>query len=163
MHRFSQLATQSEATAAEHAARFLGSQNPALMKRNVLASFANILLLPVTIVPRTVNALVTTGSTAAVNGIAMLNPQRWGAQAASGYSTDFNGKTNELLFDSADQNEEKEEEKEKQRGWHGLLSLKLSWNLLFDSLDLFSCNTRRTVINNGNDCFKPFNFPSVII
>ncbi|KAF8513593.1 exocyst complex component Sec10-like protein [Hysterangium stoloniferum] len=109
------LATQSEATAADHAARFLGSQNPALMKRNVLASFTDILLLPVTIVPRTVNALVTTGSTAAVNGIAMLNPQRWGAQTANGYSTDFNGKTGELLFDDTDQNEQEKEEESARR------------------------------------------------
>lgn len=49
------------------------------------------MLLPVTIVPRTVGAvgaIVTTGSTAAVNGIAMLNPARWGAAvstSSSGY------------------------------------------------------------------------------
>ena len=51
-----------------------------MLKRNVLASFTNILLLPVTIVPRTVGAVggaLMTGGTAAVQGIAMLNPQRW--------------------------------------------------------------------------------------
>ena len=37
--------------------RFLGTSNPAAVKRNVLASFTNILLLPVTIVPRTVGAV----------------------------------------------------------------------------------------------------------
>jgi recyclin-1 len=42
----------------------VASQNPALVKRNVLAGFTDVLLLPVTIVPR---------------GIAMLNPQRWTA------------------------------------------------------------------------------------
>jgi recyclin-1 len=75
-------------------ARFLGSHNPALMKRNLLASFTDVLLLPVTIVPRTVGAAVgaafTTGGTAAAQGIAMLNPQRWagtgGMSSESGYS-----------------------------------------------------------------------------
>jgi recyclin-1 len=39
-----------------------------------------VLLLPVTIVPKTVGAVggaLVTGGTAAVQGIAMLNPQRW--------------------------------------------------------------------------------------
>ncbi|KAI5995727.1 exocyst complex component Sec10-domain-containing protein [Pisolithus marmoratus] len=69
-------------------ARFLDSQNPALAKRNVLASFTDILLLPVTIVPRAVGAGVgalgtNVGSglnamgTGMVQGISMLNPQRW--------------------------------------------------------------------------------------
>ena len=56
------------------------------MKRNVLASFTDVLLLPVTIVPRTTvavgkafGAALTQGGNAAVQGIAMLNPQRWGA------------------------------------------------------------------------------------
>lgn len=75
--------------------RFLGSQNPALMKRTVLASFTDVLLLPVTIVPRAVGAgvgavgAIGTGvgaaigtsvgavGTGVVQGIAMLNPQRW--------------------------------------------------------------------------------------
>lgn len=51
------------------------------MKRNVLAGFRDVLLLPVTIVPLTVsygvNAIVT-GGTQAVNGLSMLNPQKWG-------------------------------------------------------------------------------------
>lgn len=76
------------------------------MKRNVLASFTDILLLPVTIVPRTVGAFVTTSSSAAVNGISMLNPQRWGAQAANGYSADFNEKNGDLLFENADEEED---------------------------------------------------------
>ncbi|KAI0752975.1 exocyst complex component Sec10-domain-containing protein [Daedaleopsis nitida] len=71
----------------EHA-RFLGSHNPAQVKRTVLASFTNVLLLPVTIVPRTVGkavgAAITTGSSAAVQGIQMLNPQRWGATPTTG-------------------------------------------------------------------------------
>ncbi len=79
------------------------------MKRNVLASFTDVLLMPVTIVPRAVGALVTTGGTAAVNGIAMLNPQRWvgGAKAnqaqAEGYSTSFDMKMDESLFDEEEE------------------------------------------------------------
>lgn len=47
-----------------------------------------------TIVPRTVGAVggaIMTGGTAAAQGIAMLNPQRWGGStaASSGYSRDL--------------------------------------------------------------------------
>ena len=85
------LPSTASPTTAE-TARFLGSHNPAQVKRTVLASFTDVLLLPVTIVPRTVGkavgAAITTGSSAAVQGIAMLNPQRWGATgASSGTST----------------------------------------------------------------------------
>lgn len=72
--------------------RFLGSHNPAQVKRNVLASFTNVLLLPVTIVPRTVGAVgaaLTTGGTAAVQGITMLNPQRWGGGSGGGISMGY--------------------------------------------------------------------------
>ncbi|KAI0701854.1 exocyst complex component Sec10-like protein [Cytidiella melzeri] len=75
-------------TATHEQARFIGSHNPAQVKRNVLASFTDVLLLPVTIVPRTTMAVgkafgaaLTTGGTAAAQGISMLNPQRWGASA----------------------------------------------------------------------------------
>ncbi|EGN91831.1 hypothetical protein SERLA73DRAFT_127958 [Serpula lacrymans var. lacrymans S7.3] len=74
------------------ATRFLNSHNPAQVKRNVLASFTDILLLPVTIVPRTVGAVgavLTTGGNAAVQGIAMLNPQRWVGGEQRGYSKDL--------------------------------------------------------------------------
>lgn len=67
------------------------------MKKNVLASFTDVLLLPVTIVPRTTVAVgkafgtaLTTGGAAAVQGIAMLNPQRWGATASN--NSNANGK-----------------------------------------------------------------------
>ena len=57
--------------------RFLSSQNPAQIKRNVLASFTSVLLLPVTIVPRAVgtvgDAIVTGGKS-----LRMLNPAKWG-------------------------------------------------------------------------------------
>ncbi|KAJ9125540.1 hypothetical protein QFC22_000501 [Naganishia vaughanmartiniae] len=65
---------------------FLSSSNPDQVKRNVLAGFRDVLLLPVTIVPLTVsygvNAIVT-GGTQAVNGLSMLNPQKWGGQTAA--------------------------------------------------------------------------------
>lgn len=78
--------------------RFLSSYNPAQEKRNVLTSFTNVLLLPVTIVPRTVNAVggaLITGGSAAVQGIAMLNPQRW----AGGMSSTSTGGTYSRSFD----------------------------------------------------------------
>jgi recyclin-1 len=91
--------------------RFLASHNPALVKRNVLASLTNLLLLPVTIVPRTVGvvseALKTSGS-AAAQGIAMLNPQRLGSGGATNgkNSTDLE-KDGRTLFE-ADEDEVKQ-------------------------------------------------------
>ncbi|KAG9218157.1 hypothetical protein CCMSSC00406_0008096 [Pleurotus cornucopiae] len=90
-------------------ARFLGSHNPAQVKRNVLASFTSVLLLPVTIVPRTVGAVgaaLTTGGSAAVQGISMLNPQRWGGSAPSdGYSKKLD-QDGGALFEVGDDDED---------------------------------------------------------
>jgi recyclin-1 len=76
----SAVATPAPRAGANSGPQFLTSQNPDQVKRNVLASFRDILLIPVTIVPRTVtfgvNAIVS-GSTHAVSGLAMLNPQKW--------------------------------------------------------------------------------------
>lgn len=77
----SQLDESGEAQRAQSSGpTFLTASNPDQVKRNVLAGFKDVLLLPVTIVPRTVtfgvNALVS-GSTQAVNGLSMLNPQKW--------------------------------------------------------------------------------------
>ena len=95
--------SQTQATPAQSS--FIGSQNPALMKRNVLASFTDVLLLPVTIVPRAVGAgveavgaigtgvgaAIGTGvgavGTGVVQGIAMLNPQRWVGNVDGGAGT----------------------------------------------------------------------------
>jgi len=107
------LSPTSPTTPATPTTRFLGSHNPALVKRNLLASFTDVLLLPVTIVPRTVGAAVgaalTTGGTAAAQGIAMLNPQRWsgrGVQVGRG-NTRGSGKEEEgvhmLLEDGEDE------------------------------------------------------------
>ncbi|ORY33405.1 exocyst complex component Sec10-domain-containing protein, partial [Naematelia encephala] len=75
-----QLGSTGGVAAPASAPTFLTASNPDQVKRNVLAGFRDALLLPVTIVPRTVtfgvNALVT-GSTQAVSGLAMLNPQKW--------------------------------------------------------------------------------------
>lgn len=84
--------------------RFLDSQNPALAKRNVLASFTDVLLLPVTIVPRAVGAGVgaigsNVGSglgamgSGVVQGISMLNPQRWMGTGESARSFSINETT----------------------------------------------------------------------
>ena len=78
----SQLGTNSSTPSVHNAApTFLNASNPDQVKKNVLAGFRDVLLLPVTIVPRTVtygvNALVS-GSSQAVSGLSMLNPQKWG-------------------------------------------------------------------------------------
>ncbi|KAI0759399.1 exocyst complex component Sec10-like protein [Trametes elegans] len=86
--QLSEHALPTDTTPNAETARFLGSHNPAQVKRTVLASFTDVLLLPVTIVPRTVGkavgAALTTGGSAAVQGISMLNPQRWGGTGTSG-------------------------------------------------------------------------------
>lgn len=104
-------------------ARFLGSHNPAQVKRTVLASFTDVLLLPVTIVPKTVGAVgavLQTGGNAAVQGIAMLNPQRWVSSGLTnssggtgqGYSRKF-GDDGEMIFEAgADEDDEAEKTKE---------------------------------------------------
>lgn len=128
INNLSQLSQQTTSPAnAQEQARFISSHNPAQVKRNVLASFTDVLLLPVTIVPRTtvavgraVGAALTTGGTAAVQGISMLNPQRWGAAAThrstesarEGY-VDFAKGTDTTLFDVGvddDEDEDKDED-----------------------------------------------------
>jgi len=127
-------------TTSPEQVRFLGSQNPAQVKRTVLASFTDVLLLPVTIVPRTVGKAVgaafTSGSSAAVQGISMLNPQRWGAAGGvsgssqrgskalsrlSGwgakeseknwYTQDFNKSGDETLFEIGEVDDEEKQER----------------------------------------------------
>ncbi|KAH7929274.1 hypothetical protein BV22DRAFT_1144106 [Leucogyrophana mollusca] len=103
--------TPNPSTSSTHTqTRFLTAQNPALVKRTVLASFADVLLLPVTIVPRAVGGVgnavagavggavggvgsVAAGvGSAAVQGIAMLNPQRWvGGGGGGGYERGVGG------------------------------------------------------------------------
>jgi recyclin-1 len=77
----------------------LTASNPDQVKRNVLAGFRDVLLLPVTIVPRTVtfgvNAIVSGGSHA-VNGLSMLNPQKWAGSTSAQLVKDKDG---DVIFD----------------------------------------------------------------
>lgn len=83
------------------------------MKRNVISSFTDVLLLPVTIVPRAVGGVVMAGGNAAVQGIAMLNPQRWaGSQSsaqANGYTKRFDEEDG-TVFQIGPEDEEEEEQ-----------------------------------------------------
>ncbi|KAJ3874198.1 exocyst complex component Sec10-like protein [Lentinula edodes] len=129
-----QQASERHNNLGDVSARFLTSHNPSQVKRNVLASFTSVLLLPVTIVPRTVGAVggaLVSGGTAvggaAAQGIAMLNPQRWGGAGGGGWGISNvpegyqkqRGQGNEMMFeigedeDDEDEQKEKEEEKEK--------------------------------------------------
>ena len=85
----------------------------------MLTSFTNVLLLPVTIVPRTVGAVgaaLTTSGNVAVQGIAMLNPQRWGGSVQNGYSRDLisNDRNGQILYEREDEDEDDLSPKEKQ-------------------------------------------------
>ncbi|KAJ7134384.1 exocyst complex component Sec10-domain-containing protein [Mycena epipterygia] len=106
-----QMAEQT--TGGASSTRFLSSHNPAQVKRNVLASFTSVLLLPVTIVPRAVGGALMTGGNAAVQGIAMLNPQRWGGghsgSVGQGYSRNLELEKGPgtMLFDGEDEEDEK--------------------------------------------------------
>ena len=105
LHDIQQSSTIATSSDSAH---FIGSHNPAQVKRNVLTSFTNVLLLPVTIVPRTVGAVgaaLTTSGNVAVQGIAMLNPQRWGGSVQNGYSRDLasNDRNGQILYEHEDE------------------------------------------------------------
>jgi len=102
------------ASASTDHARFLSSHNPAQVKRNVLASFTNVLLLPVTIVPKTVGAVgaaAGAAGSAAVQGLQMLSPQRWAGgittATANGYSRRFDA--GDTLFEIGGDDDEDDE------------------------------------------------------
>ncbi|KAF7297818.1 hypothetical protein MKEN_01405500 [Mycena kentingensis (nom. inval.)] len=94
-----------QANAGSSSARFLSSHNPAQVKRNVLASFTSALLVPVTIVPRAVGGALITGGTAAVQGIAMLNPQRWATSNGPGNGYSRKLELDKAAFDADDDDE----------------------------------------------------------
>jgi len=97
---FNQLASH-----AQTGSTFLGSQNPAQVKRNVLASFTNALLLPVTLVPRTVGGVIVGAANAATSAAAVLNPQRWVASSQSvqdGYRAQAAHETLDAFIDDDD-------------------------------------------------------------
>lgn len=91
---------------------FLTASNPDQVKRNVLAGFRDVLLLPVTIVPRTVtfgvNAIVSGGSHA-VSGLSMLNPQKWAGSAGSGGAQLVKDKDGDVIFEVPTIEDEKDE------------------------------------------------------
>lgn len=64
-------------------ASFLTAQNPAAVKRSVLTGFRDVLLLPVTVVPRTAVHVGGAVFRTAGKGVSQLNPLRWQAGAAS--------------------------------------------------------------------------------
>ena len=69
-------------------------------------------MLPVTIVPRTVtfgvNAIVSGGSHA-VNGLSMLNPQKWAGSAGSNGAQLIKDKDGDVIFDVPTIDDEKDE------------------------------------------------------
>lgn len=64
-------------------AAFLNSQNPAAVKRSVLTGFKDVLLLPVTVVPRTVGTVGGAVFRTAGTGLSSLNPRRWQSGGAA--------------------------------------------------------------------------------
>ncbi|KAF6766932.1 Exocyst complex component Sec10-like protein [Kalmanozyma brasiliensis GHG001] len=56
---------------------FLASDNPAQVKRNVLSSFKDVLLMPVTVVPRAAGAVGGAVIRTAGTGLSQLNPLKW--------------------------------------------------------------------------------------
>lgn len=78
----SDLANETAASQTD-AAIFLNSQNPAAVKRSVLSGFKDVLLLPVTVVPRTVGYVGNAAIRTAGSGLSSLNPRRWQAGGAS--------------------------------------------------------------------------------
>lgn len=64
-------------------AAFIGSQNPAAVKRSVLTGFKDVLLLPVTVVPRTAGIVGGAVIRTAGTGLSTLNPLRWQSGGAS--------------------------------------------------------------------------------
>ncbi|CAO1628766.1 unnamed protein product [Parajaminaea phylloscopi] len=81
-HRWQEdLANQS--VSARTDAAFLASQNPAAVKRSVLAGFKNVLLLPVTVVPRTAVHVGGAVFRTAGKGVSQLNPLNWQSSTAT--------------------------------------------------------------------------------
>ncbi|PWN46003.1 hypothetical protein IE81DRAFT_79805 [Ceraceosorus guamensis] len=77
---------ENEATRTRaDAAAFLASQNPAAVKRSVLSGFKDVLLLPVTVVPRTALYVGSAAVRTAGTGLSAINPMRWqGGATGSG-------------------------------------------------------------------------------
>ncbi|KIY67488.1 hypothetical protein CYLTODRAFT_422518 [Cylindrobasidium torrendii FP15055 ss-10] len=143
---------QQQSSANESTARFLASHNPAQVKRNVLKSFTDVLLLPVTIVPRTVGVVggaIITGGTAAAQGIAMLNPQRWAGNAGSGngYSRNLEKEGN-MLF--PDEDEDTLVEKEQAPSVHESDTTSIRRSSIAESISSTAPSTAPTLNDNLN-------------
>ena len=125
---FDKQMSKTTTTPGQTQGRFLASHNPAQVKRNVLASFTDVLLLPVTIVPRTVGAVggaivsggkMVTEST--VQGIAMLNPVKWGA-GSNAVSVDkdregyLRGGSGDMVFEIGEESEDEDEGEDEKKG-----------------------------------------------
>ncbi|KAJ9474702.1 Recyclin-1 [Pseudozyma hubeiensis] len=63
---------------------FLASSNPAQVKRNVLSGFKDVLLMPVTVVPRAAGAVGGAVIRTAGTGLSQLNPLKWQQSSATG-------------------------------------------------------------------------------
>lgn len=62
---------------------FLASSNPAQVKRNVLSGFKDVLLMPVTVVPRAAGAVGGAVIRTAGTGLSQLNPLKWQQSSAA--------------------------------------------------------------------------------
>ncbi|KAN0061873.1 F-box protein: endocytic membrane traffic, recycling ReCYcling 1 [Thecaphora frezii] len=74
---------KTETASTNMDAAFLNSHNPAAVKRNVLSGFKDVLLMPVTVVPRAAGAVGGAMIRTAGSGLSQLNPLRWQTGAAS--------------------------------------------------------------------------------
>ena len=63
---------------------FLASSNPAQVKKNVLSGFRDVLLMPVTVVPRAAGVVGGAVIRTAGSGLSQLNPLRWQQGSAAG-------------------------------------------------------------------------------
>ncbi|KAJ1024740.1 hypothetical protein NDA16_002780 [Ustilago loliicola] len=63
---------------------FLASSNPAQVKRNVLSGFKDVLLMPVTVVPRAAGAVGGAVIRTAGTGLSQLNPLKWQQSSTAG-------------------------------------------------------------------------------
>lgn len=65
---------------------FLASNNPAQVKRNVLSGFKDVLLMPVTVVPRAAGVVGGAVIRTAGTGLSQLNPLKWQQSSTAGRS-----------------------------------------------------------------------------
>lgn len=70
---------------------FLASNNPARVKRNVLSGFKDVLLMPVTVVPRAAGAVGGAVIRTAGTGLSQLNPLKWQQSSAAAGGRSGNG------------------------------------------------------------------------